>query len=88
VFQDPPLTSEAPSGAPPEAQPDALDSGPHTEKLTDPVGLPLVALPLTVASSVSAPPRAIDPLTGADEVDVDASPTVKHSSAPSSSEVV
>jgi hypothetical protein len=47
----------APTVVPPVAQPSALANGPQMKKLTVPVGLPPMGLPLTVAVSVFEPPR-------------------------------
>ena len=68
-----------PTGVPPLAHPEALASGPQTEKLTVPVGLPPALLPVTVALSVSDPPSANDPVCGEELVVVVARPTTKHS---------
>jgi hypothetical protein len=68
-----------PTAVPPLAHPEALASGPQTEKLTVPVGLPPALLPVTVALSVSDPPSATDPLCGDELVVAAAWPTVKHS---------
>ena len=45
------LATGLPTGVPPLAQPEALVSGPHAEKLTVPVGLPAASLPVTTAWS-------------------------------------
>jgi hypothetical protein len=37
------------------------DVGPHSKNVTEPVGAPPAALPVTVATSVTDPPSAIDP---------------------------
>jgi hypothetical protein len=80
VFPAAPLSvTGEPTALPPLAQPDALASGPHTKKLTVPVGLPPVALPLTVAESVFWPPSWIELLCGLELEVEDAWPTVKHS---------
>ena len=77
---DPAVTGTAvPTGVPPLAQPEALASGPHTKKLTDPDGLPPWALPVSVALSVFDSPSAIDVLCGLELVVGVAVPTVKHS---------
>jgi hypothetical protein len=59
-------------------------AGPHSKKVTVPVGAPPVALPVTVATSVTEPPRTMEPEP---EADVDccvvvtegAGVTLKHS---------
>lgn len=68
-----------PTAAPPLAQPVALANGPHTKKLTVPVGLPPALLPVTVAASVFCAAKLIDELCGLELVVVDPWPTMKHS---------
>jgi hypothetical protein len=77
-----------PTAIPPVAQPAALVSGPQTEKVTAPVGLPPVLLPVTVAASVFVAPSVIALLPGVEAVAADAVPTVKHSSPVPSLEAV
>jgi hypothetical protein len=69
-----------PTAAPPVGQPAALVSGPQTENVTVPVGLPAVAFPVTVAPSVLVCPSVIVALPGVDDVGADACVAVKHSS--------
>jgi hypothetical protein len=68
-----------PTGVPPMEQPGALVKGPHAKKLTIPVGLPPVALPLTVAWSVFEVPMVTVAEVGALVVPAFAGVTVKHS---------
>ena len=67
------------SPEPPVAQSDA--PGPQTANVTSPVGLPLVALPVTVAVSDSVAPTMTDGLAGEELVEEVARMTLKHSSA-------
>ena len=59
-------------------------AGPHSKKVTVPLGAPPAALPVTVAVSVTDPPRTMEP-EPEDDVDCcvvvteDARLTVKHS---------
>jgi hypothetical protein len=55
----------------------AETSGPHTEKLTDPVAVPTP--PVTVAESEVTAPSWIDAWAGVDLVVLSAGVTVKHS---------
>ena len=55
----------APSWVPPPHC-DGEAAGPHTRKVTVPVGAPPVALPVTVAVSVTEPPKAMEPEPEAD----------------------
>jgi hypothetical protein len=75
------VTGPEPTAVPPLVQPVALVSGPHTKKLTLPVGAPPAGLPLTVAMSLLSPPRAIDDDAGVVAVVVVNVVTVKHSVA-------
>src|SRR5438270_438630 len=80
VFPEPGASATgSPTAWPPPAQPAALANGPHAKKLTVPVGLPPVALPVTVAESWFWLPSTIDPLCGEELIGADAAPTVKHS---------
>jgi hypothetical protein len=51
--------TEPPTAVPPVAQPPAVLKGPHSKKLTVPVGVGPPWLPLTVAWSVFEPPSGI-----------------------------
>jgi hypothetical protein len=66
-----------PSAVPPLVQPVA--DGPHTKKLTLPVGLPNVAFPFTVALSVFEPPIVIVAFVGLLVMPSEVVVTVKHS---------
>ena len=60
------------------------DIGPHTVKVTVPPGAPPALLPVTVAVSVTDPPRLMEPEPDAEAdccvlIDEVAAPTVKHS---------
>jgi hypothetical protein len=63
----PPLSvTVVPTGLPPPlAQPLEVVKGPHTKKLTVPVGAGPPALPVTVALSVFEPPKVIVKAEGA-----------------------
>ena len=52
----PPLSVALPIELPPVAHPDDVSSGPQTEKLTVPAGVPPVELPVTVTESDVAAP--------------------------------
>jgi hypothetical protein len=69
-----------PTAAPPVAQPAALVSGPQTENVTVPPGVPATVLPASVTSSWLAVPTGILALTGLEDVPALAAVTVKHSS--------
>jgi hypothetical protein len=71
-----------PTGVPPLVQPLALVGGPQTKKLTVPVGLKLVASPVTVAWSVFEAPTVTVRDVGALAVVELAAVTVKHSALP------
>ncbi len=77
----PPLSDAVPTDAPPLAHPDAELSGPQTENDTLPVGVPPVALPVTVTESEVEPASWIELSPGAEVVALSASLTVKHSLA-------
>jgi hypothetical protein len=68
-----------PTAVPPVAQPLAVVNGPHSKKLTVPVGAGPPALPLTVALSVFEPPSGIVDRVGLVAVFEVAAVTVKHS---------
>ena len=70
------------------AHPDGDDSGPQTEKLTFPVGVPPVVLPVTAAESVVVSPSVIEVWAGVEVVVLLAWVTVKHSADEASDEVV
>jgi hypothetical protein len=57
-----------PTALPPLAHPEALVSGPHTKKLTVPVGAPTSGSPVTVASSDTELPRVMLLVEGAELV--------------------
>jgi hypothetical protein len=79
VLPEPELTLTAlPTCVPPVVQLEA--DGPHAKKVTLPVGLPPVGLPVTVALSVLVPPSVMLPLAGDELVLGVARPTLKHSS--------
>ena len=70
VFPAPALSATGvPTASPPLPHPDAAASGPHTKKLTVPVGLPPTELPVTVAESVLSAPSATDDACGTEPVD-------------------
>jgi len=76
----PPLSVTAlPTGVVVVAHPLEVVKGPHTKKLTIPVGAGPPALPVTVALSVFELPRVIVKTEGALAAVDDAFPTVKHS---------
>ena len=77
----PPLRVELPIELPPVAHPDDVSSGPQTEKLTVPAGVPPVELPVTVTESDVAAPSRIEPSAGVEVVLLSAGVTVKHSVA-------
>ena len=77
----PPLSDAVPSDAPPLPQPEAELSGPQTENDTLPVGLPPVALPVTVTESAVEPASWIELSPGVEIVALSAWVTVKHSPA-------
>jgi hypothetical protein len=68
-----------PTAVPPVAQPDAVVSGPQTEKLTVPDGLPPTALPVMVRRSESPAARVVVCLMGVETTWAVAGPTLKHS---------
>src|SRR5438105_981389 len=70
-----------PTGVPPLAQPEALVSGPHAEKLTVPVGLSAALLPVTTTWSLSPAVKVVVAVAGEEATSGVAWLTVKHSSA-------
>jgi hypothetical protein len=63
----------------PDEHPEALVSGPHSKKVTDPVGAPAIELPVMVTLSVSVVPRVGLVVLGVLFVTVLAWVTLKHS---------
>jgi len=81
-FSEPGATGTwLPTACPPLGQPEALAKGPHTKKLTVPLGLPPALLPVTVAASVLPAAMVVVALVGVLVTDELALATVKHSPA-------
>ena len=70
-----------PTACPPLGQPEAPAMGPHTKKLTVPLGLPPAVLPVATALSVFPAAMVVVALVGVLTTDEVAVTTVKHSPA-------